>query len=81
MAWAFLAALGVGLFIVAAVILARRAIRARTEALRQASVALGFIFEGESDLERIRMLADVPLFERGHSKHIRNIMDAPERTM
>lgn len=66
--------LGVAGVVVALVLIGRRAERLRTEALQQASVAMGFSFEAEGDVEQIRALGDLPLFGRGHGKRLKNVM-------
>ncbi len=54
--------------------LVRRADRARTEALQQASIAAGLTFEATGDVDQMRALGDLPLLRQGHSKRIRNGM-------
>lgn len=46
----------------------------RTEAMRLACQAMGFAFEEKGDLDRLRFFGDLPLFDRGRSKHARNVM-------
>ena len=65
----------VGLVVVAAVILlSRRADRLRTEAMNQASGAMGFVFEARGDPETVVAAGGLPLFGRGHSKRLKNVM-------
>ena len=74
MQWAIIIGLGVLGFVGALVLLVRRAERARTEALQQASLGLGLSFAAEGDLEQIKAVADLPLFGHGHSRHVTNVM-------
>lgn len=60
--------------IVAIILAVRRAEKARTEGLQQASAAAGFTFEVEGDLERIKALGDLPLYGRGHSRRVKHVM-------
>jgi hypothetical protein len=46
----------------------------RTEAMRLAAQAMGFAFEEQGDLDRLRGYGDLPIFDRGHSKRARNVM-------
>ena len=46
----------------------------RTEALSQAASALGLVFEPRGDLDLLRATADLPLFNRGRSRQVRNVM-------
>jgi len=72
MHWVILIALGVLGLVVALNLLVRKVEKARTEALRQASVALGLAFEGEGNAGQIKGLADH--FQRGGSRHVWNVM-------
>jgi len=69
-----LIALGVLVLVVALILIGRKARRARTDALQQASLAVGFGFEAEGDLDQIKALGDLPLYSRGHSRHLKNVM-------
>lgn len=51
-----------------------RAEKARTDRLQDVGATLGFSFEREGNLERLKAVADVPLFNRGHSKRVRNVL-------
>lgn len=51
-----------------------RAERKRTEALAQAAATLGLVFEPRGDLDLLRAIADLPLFNRGHSRRAKNVM-------
>lgn len=60
---------------VAAIVVAMvRAERRRTEAMELASHTIGFVHEPTGDLDLLRALADLPLFGRGHSRKVRNLM-------
>jgi hypothetical protein len=61
-------------FVVALILITRRVERNRTEALRQASVAIGFGFEDTGDVEQIRALGELPLYDRGHGRHVKSVM-------
>ncbi len=69
---AFIAA--VAIIVIAIILIVRKVERDRTEALRQASVTLGFAFEETGDVEQIQALGDLPLFGHGHSKRAKNVM-------
>ena len=62
-------ALVAGIFVVN-----RRMEQQRTEALATASQTMGFAFEPEGDLEVLKGFGDLPLYGRGHSKKVRNVM-------
>jgi hypothetical protein len=46
----------------------------RTEALAAASQTMGFAFEPDGDLEVLKGFGDLPLYGRGHSKKVKNVM-------
>jgi hypothetical protein len=46
----------------------------RTEALAAASQTMGFAFEPDGDLEVLMGFGDLPLYGRGHSKKVKNVM-------
>jgi hypothetical protein len=46
----------------------------RTEALAAASQAMGFTYEPDGDLETMKGFGDLPLYGRGHSKRVKNVM-------
>src|SRR5512144_2231352 len=60
--------------IVGVLVAVTRAEKARTDRLQDLSATLGFSFEREGNLERLKALADVPLFNRGHSKRVKNVL-------
>ncbi len=68
--------IGAAIVVLAVVIIiaARRAEKARVEGLQQAAAAAGFTFETEGDLERIKALGDLPLYGRGHSRRVKNVL-------
>jgi hypothetical protein len=59
------------LFLVA---FARRMERERTEALRRLAETAGLEFQPTPEVSVVRALGDVQLFDRGHSKRVRNLM-------
>jgi hypothetical protein len=46
----------------------------RTEALAAAAQAMGFAFEPVGDLDVMKGFGDLPLYNRGHSKRVSNVM-------
>ncbi len=52
----------------------RRAATRRTDALRTTAIDMGFAFEAEADLSQVAALVALPLFDRGHSKTVTNVM-------
>ncbi len=68
------------LVVVAAIRMAARAERARTEALQQAAVTAGLTFEAEGDLRQLQALGDLPLYSHGHSKRVMNVMSGRSGT-
>lgn len=74
MPWVIIAALAAALFLIVLVVVSRKAEKARVEGLRQASLAVGFSFDAEGDLDQIKALGDLPLYGRGHSRHLKNVM-------
>jgi len=52
----------------------RRAQKRRTEALRAACDSMGFAFEEKGDVAEVRSRADLPLFDRGHTRRVTNVM-------
>jgi len=63
----------VALFVVFVVVSSRRN-RARTEALGGVAQSAGLAFTPKADVAAVRAIADVPLFDRGHSKRVVNLM-------
>lgn len=59
--------LGVLALIIAAVLIHRAAERARTTALQQTSLTLGFNFSAEGDVDQMKALGDLPLYGLGYS--------------
>jgi len=62
------------LLIVVFVVVSRRKERERTEALRRVAETAGLAFEPKADIAAVRLLGDVQLFARGHSKQVTNLM-------
>lgn len=60
--------------VVVLVLVNRRKERERTEALQRLAETDGLRFEPRGDLGALRALGDVPLFDRGHSKRVANLM-------
>ena len=52
----------------------RRKERERAESLRRLAETAGLAFEPSPDVSGVRALGDVQLFDRGHSKRVRNLM-------
>jgi len=69
-----LIALAVVAFVVVLVLVQKRAERARSEALQQAGVTLGFAFERTADLDQLKALADLPVFNHGHTRRAYNML-------
>lgn len=74
-----LAVVAVLALIVGIVILSTWFERKRTEALTAACQGMGLAFEPEGDLEVLRTLGDLPLYNHGHSKKVRNVMSGQVR--
>jgi len=55
----------------------RRRERERTESLRRLAETTGLAFQPTPDVSVVRALGDVQLFDRGHSKRVRNLMTGP----
>jgi hypothetical protein len=68
--------LGISLVLFAAflVFFTSRRERERTEALRRVAETAGLSFEPTADLDAVRALGDVQLFDRGHSRRVMNLM-------
>lgn len=66
--------LGAAALVLTILVIARRVERRRTESLQEACGAMGFLFDAAGDVPTMRALADLPLFDRGHSKRIKNVM-------
>ena len=66
--------LGVLALIIAVILMVRAVERARTAALQQASLTLGFDFSAEGDLDQMKALGDLPLFNQGHSRQVKNVL-------
>jgi hypothetical protein len=68
----------VGIVVVVAIVLlvvvTRRRDRERTEALGRVAETMGFSFEPRAEVGTLRARGDSPLFERGHSKRVKNLM-------
>ena len=71
---AWLLAITLVLLAVFLVFFARRRERERTESLRRVAETAGLSFEPEADLDAVRALGDVQLFDRGHSRRVTNMM-------
>jgi len=56
------------------VVINRRRERERTETLRREAETAGLAFEPKADVDAVRSLGNVQLFERGHSKRVKNLM-------
>jgi hypothetical protein len=74
MAWPILIALAFVGLVVTLILTQRRAEHARTDALQQASLALGLAFEAKGDLDQIRALGDLSLYNEGRSRHVTTVM-------
>jgi carbonic anhydrase len=61
------------LFVVLVIVTSRME-RNRTEALRRVAETAGLAFEPKGNLEALRLLGDVQLFGRGHSRRVANLM-------
>ena len=48
--------------------------RKRSEAMLATCQAMGFAFEEKGDVDSLRALGDLPVFNHGHSKRARNVM-------
>jgi hypothetical protein len=70
----FLAFGGVLLLVGGIFVVSKRMEQKRTEALAAASQAMGFTFEPDGDLDVMKGFGDLPLYGRGHSKRVRNVM-------
>jgi hypothetical protein len=70
----WLLAISVILGIVFLVVVQRRKERERTEALRRVAETAGLAFEERGEVEALRARGDLPLFGRGHSKRVKNVM-------
>jgi len=74
MHWPIIIGFGVVVVVVALILLVRRLERARTDAMQQAGLAIGFSFDAEGDLDQLRALGDLPLYTHGHSRRLKNVM-------
>jgi hypothetical protein len=54
--------------------------RTRTEALAAACQTMGLTFEPDGDLDALRALGDLPLYNHGHSKKLKNVMRGRARS-
>jgi hypothetical protein len=70
----FLAIGGVLLLVGGIFIVSQQMEKQRTEALAAAAQGMGFAFEPEGDVEVMKGFGDLPLYGRGHSKRVRNVM-------
>jgi hypothetical protein len=59
---------------VVGVVVARRYERERIEALGRMCSEMGFAFDPVGELSAFRALADFPIYDRGHSKRVKNVM-------
>jgi hypothetical protein len=71
---AWLLGIAAVLVVVALVVVGRRKERERTEAFRRLAETAGLAFQPKAELPAVRSLAAVPLFDRGHSKKVANLM-------
>ena len=74
-----LAVVAVLALIAGIVVLSYRIERKRTEALAAACQGMGLTFEPEGDLEALRAQGDLPLYNHGHSKKLKNVMSGQVR--
>jgi hypothetical protein len=58
----------------ALIVITRRRERERTEALVRVAETAGLSFQAKADVETVRGLGDVQLYERGHSRRVTNLM-------
>ena len=70
----FLAIGGVLLLVGGIFVVSQQMEKQRTEALAAAAQAMGFAFEPAGDLAVMKGFGDLPLYDRGHSKRVRNVM-------
>jgi hypothetical protein len=71
---AWLLGITVVLGVVFLIVVTRRHERERTEALRRVAETAGLTFEPDGQVEAVRSRADSTLFERGHSRKVKNLM-------
>ena len=69
-----LAVVAVLALIAGIVMLSYRIERKRTEALAAACQGMGLTFEPEGDLASLQAQGDLPLYNHGHSKKLKNVM-------
>jgi hypothetical protein len=69
-----LIALAVVAFVVLLVLLQKRAERARSAALQQAGVTMGLLFEPTADVDQLKAVADLPVFNHGHTRRAYNML-------
>jgi hypothetical protein len=74
-----LAVVGVLALIIGIVVVVNRLERQRTEALTIVCQGLGLVFEPAGDLAALQTLGDLPLFNHGHSKKLKNVMSGQVR--
>lgn len=74
--WPWLLAPVIILAITWIVLASRRRERKRTEELQYLATAMDCTFEAAGDVESLRAIGDLPLFQRGHSKRVKNVMTA-----
>jgi hypothetical protein len=74
-----LAVVAVLALIAGIVMLSYRVERKRTEALAAACQGMGLVFEPEGDLDALRAQGDLPLYNHGHSKKLKNVMSGQVR--
>ena len=74
-----LAVVAVLALIAGIVMLSYRMERKRTEALAAACQGMGLTFEPEGDLASLQAQGDLPLYNHGHSKKLKNVMSGQIR--
>jgi len=74
-----LAVVAVLALIAGIVALSYRVERKRTEALAAACQGMGLVFEPAGDLDALRAQGDLPLYNHGHSKKVKNVMSGQIR--
>ncbi len=79
--WIILIVLGGVAAFILVVMLLRRAERARSEAMQQAGLTLGFTFERTADVELLKASADLPVFNQGHTRRAYNVLSGGDRRM
>lgn len=62
------------LLVVVLIVVTRRRDRERTEALKQIAETAGLAFQAVAEFSVVHAIGDVPLYDRGHSKRVKNLM-------